>query len=454
MGNQIFQVFRTYYTRRDYWIFAICMLIGFLPLMGFSKNAASDYFLPVVCANVIIGCIVGMQMKLQFARPQARLLPGFNAVHLIVPAIIITAAILLEVCIANVYSVPYFAFAAYTLFFIAAASWNAMRGYHNFLFMVFMFASMFLPKYFVAPFLTSGIFVSVATFCIGFVALAALGVRIMMLCEEMPEYAKVMPGSVWDFMSRASRRDRGKLEAQMIARSKFKVWLQDIMFLLVFKNKTALNPPRRFMLRRLATGFSGVFIAIFLFISIPIFLCFPRLFLMSIKEASVTSFFMIMLLYLFIIFIRPTSGSWLSRWEYLVRESLFPISRRDFAHEMVRNGMFDIVAIAVGFFGGTIVGLAASQPERLLSGSTPLYIAVIIAQIFMVGCAMLFLASYRSFVDIFLRCYVIVILSMVLIFSAIFGNWLSSSVSIVATAAGSVGFYRLAFRRWCDIDLD
>jgi hypothetical protein len=115
--------------------------------------------------------------------------------------------------------------------------------------------------------------------------------------------------------------------------------------------------------------------------------------------------------------------------------------------------MFDIVAIAVGFMGGMIVGLAAFQPERLLSGSTPLYIAMIIAQIFMMGCAMLFLASYRSFVDIFLRVYVIVILSMVLIFSAIFGNWLSSSVSIVATAAGSVGFYWLAFRRWCEIDL-
>jgi hypothetical protein len=404
----------------------------------------------------MIGSIVGMQIKVQYANPRARLLPSFNAAHLIVPAIIITAAMLLEVWIANVYGVPYFALAGYALFIIAAASWNAsdMRGAYNFLFIAFMFASMLLPKYFVAPLLTSGIFVSVATFCIGFVALAALGMRIMMLCEEKPEYSRVVPGSMWDFMSRAGRRDRGKLEAQMIARSKFKAWLQDIMFLMVFKNKTASNPPRRFLLRQLTGGFSGVFIAIFLFTSIPIFLCFPRLYSMSIKDAPVTSFFMIMLWYLFIMLIRPTSGSWLDRWQYLVRESLFPISRTDFARELVRNGMFDIVAVAVGFLGGTIVGLAASQPEMLISGSIPLYIAMAIAQIFMVGCAMLFLASYRSFVDYLIGCLGIAFLSMILICSVIFGNWLLSSVSIVGTAAGIVGFYRLAFRRWCDIDLE
>jgi len=112
------------------------------------------------------------------------------------------------------------------------------------------------------------------------------------------------------------------------------------------------------------------------------------------------------------------------------------------------------VAVAVGFLGGTIVGLAASQPEMLISGSIPLYIAMAIAQIFMVGCAMLFLASYRSFVDYLIGCLGIAFLSMILICSVIFGNWLLSSVSIVGTAAGIVGFYRLAFRRWCDIDLE
>ena len=161
-------------------------------MLGHSNKITNrfDYF-PVFLVNMMIGLIVGMHIKVQYANPRARLLPGFNAAHLIVPAIIITAAILLEVWIANVYGVPYFALAGYALFLIAAGSWSAysMRGYYNFLFIVFMFASMFMPNYFVAPFLTGGILVSVAVFCIGVIALAALGACIMMLCEDMPEYA-------------------------------------------------------------------------------------------------------------------------------------------------------------------------------------------------------------------------------------------------------------------------
>ena len=162
-----------------------------------------------------------------------------------------------------------------------------------------------------------------------------------------------MPGSTGDFMSRGARRDWGKLEAQMIARSRIKAWLQDIMFLLVFRNKTALNPPRRFWLRHLATGFSGVFIAILLFTSIPVFLCFPNLYSMSIKEAPFTSFFMMVLWYMIITVVFSNISVYgLRRWQYLARESLFPISRTDFARELVRNGMFDIATVAVGIFGG------------------------------------------------------------------------------------------------------
>jgi hypothetical protein len=435
------------------------MIPFFFLMMGHSNKITNrfDDMMPVIFINMMIGFIVGMQIKVQYANPRARLLPGFNMAHLIVPAIIITAAMLLDVWIADVHGVPYFTLAGYALFLIAAASWNAynIRGGYNFLFVGFLFASIFMPKYFVVPILTGGILVSVSVFCIGLFALAALGLRVVMLCEEMPEYTKVVPGSKWDIMSRGARSDWGKIEAQMIARSRVKAWLQDFMFLLVFRNKTALNPPRRFLLRQLSTGFPGVFVGIILFISIPVFLRFTYLLSMSTKEAPVTSFFMMMLWYVGItLLFSNNSGSWLRRWQYLIRESLFPISRTDFARELVRNGMFDAAAIAVGFLSGTIVGLAASQPERLLSGSTPLYIATIISQIFMVGSATLCLVSYRSIVDYIFGCLGIAILSLVLIFSFIFGNWLLSSVSIVATAAGIVGFYRLAFRRWCEIDLD
>jgi hypothetical protein len=463
MVNQLFQVFRTYYTRRIYWIYTFCTIPFLILTLGHSNtftNTSVDMF-PIVLINIIIGFIVGMQIKEQYANPRARLLPGFSAAHLIVPAIIITAALLLEACIVNINGVPYFALAGYALFLIAPASWNAynMRGDYNIIFTVFMCAALFLPKYFVIPLLTGGYFVSITVFCIGVIALAALGLRVVMLNEEMSEYSRVMPGSKWDYMSRSARRERGRLEAQIIARSRIKTWLQDNLFLFVFRNKTVLNPPRRFLLRQLTGGFVGVIIAILLFTIIPVCLCFPELFSMKIgKESSVMSFFMISLLCILMnlisIVVGNNSGSWLQRWQYLARESLFPISRVNFARELVRYGMFDVAAAAVGFLSGTIVGLATSHPETLVSGFISLFIAIIIAQIIMVGSAMLYLVSYRSFTDYFLGCLGIVFLSLVLFCLAIFGNWLLSSISFVATAAVSVGFYRLAFRRWCEIDLD
>ncbi len=459
MINQLHQVFRTYYTRRIYWIYTYSIIPWLFLLSGHYIKITNtfDYMVQVFFINMMPGIIVGMQIKVQYANPRARLLPGFNAAHLIIPAIIITAAMLLDVWIANVCGVPYFTLAAYALFLIAAASWNAynIRGDYNFLFVGFLFASMFMPKYFVAPILTGGILVSMAVFCIGLFALAALGLRVVKLSEEMPEYSKVVPGSKWDVMSRGARSDWGKFEAQMIAHSRIKAWLQDIMFLLVFRNKTALNPPRRFLLRQLATGFSGVFIGIILFMSIPVFLRFTRLLSMSTREAPVTSFFMMMLWYVFFtLIVSNNSGSWSRRWQYLIRESLFPISRTDFARELVRIGMFDTATVAVGILAGTIIGLAVFQPERLISGATPLYIAMIIAQIFMVGSATLCMVSYRKFVDYIFGCLGIAILSLILIFLFVFGNWLLSSISIVATAAGIIFFPRLAFHRWCNVDLD
>lgn len=469
MANQLWQVFRTYYTRRDYWFFALCVIPGLAPLivLGPSKNPIGIFenMFPVLLINMLIGFIVGMQIKIQFANPRARLLPGFSAAHLIVPASMITAAMLLEWRIANVYSVPYFALAGYALFLIAAASWifSIMRQDCNFLFMVFMFGSMFLPKYFVVPFLTSGIFVSVATFCIGFVALAALGARLVMLSEEMPEYAIVMPASMWDFMSRAARRDRGRLEAQMIARSRIRTWLQDIIFLPVFQNKTALNPPRRFLLNQLARGFSSVFIAITLFAIILIYFWIPHLFSMSMGNTSnamnigntsnVTPSFLI-LSYLTLMMINMNGGSWLRRLPYLARESLFPISRTDFARDLLRSSMFDMAIAAVGFLVGMIVGLGVFHPQMLLSGSTSLYIAITISQFFFVGFIMLWVVSLRSFIHYICGVIVTIFLSMVVIFIAISGYWFLSLISVILAVAGIVGSYRLAYRCWCDVELD
>ncbi|MGW8256348.1 MAG: hypothetical protein ACWGMZ_02565, partial [Thermoguttaceae bacterium] len=147
------------------------------------------------------------------------------------------------------------------------------------------------------------------------------------------------------------------------------------------------------------------------------------------------------------------SGFTFRRWPNLIRESLFPISRRDFAREQIRGGMFDMAMVALGVFAGIILGLIMFQPQMLLE-ITPLYILIAISQFFMVGFAVIWMVSFRDIIESLLGSIGIAIVSMTLILSAIWGRWMLSSASIVLSAAAAIGFYRLAFCRWCNIELD
>jgi len=240
----------------------------------------------------------------------------------------------------------------------------------------------------------------------------------------------------------------------MIARSRINVWLWDIMFRLVFRKKDTSKPPRHLLLRQLANGFSSVWVAIYLFVLVLAFLSIPRWFSGNIGRVSIFQLIFFVLSYVILMKISTIGGSSLRSWQYLIRESLFPISRTDFARELIRGGMFDMAIAAVGFSAGIILGLPMSDLQKLLSEITPLYIAMTIGQFFMLGFAMIWVVSFRSFIDRVPGIVGVAILSIILILSAISGIWSLSLASVVATAAGIAGFYRLAFRRWCNVELD
>jgi len=479
MINQLRQVFRTYYTQWFFWFVVIFWLVqhGFLYLM-FGQNSLFSLVSgprtspPVTLAssltmilmtfppNLLLGMMIGIQVKLQFANPRARLLPGFAAAHLLVAGGIITVVVASSACvIAWLSGAPILGMIGCILIMIAITSWACYfkmeyLGFIALIPLVFTFA----PKYIGEIVLGGGPIISLGEVCIGLGALAALGVRLVMLSEEMPEYSSKMPSMTWDFKSRSGNRDLRQWEAQRIARSWILGWLRDVEFRLVFRRATAQGPLRRLLLRQLASGFSGLFLMLFQFgFVLFIFLIHHWLKAPPGPTSSQEPFWSWFLPQSFFLIVIPTimlGSFWMGRWPLLVRESLLPLSRTDFIRDIARNNACDMACVATGHFVGLIVGLTLFQPQVLLIEFVLPSFVLTLAQYILLFYAMLWLVTFRSNAALL----VVVALGFMttgLIFAVVSSrDWSWFVLEVAVTLAAIAGFRWLAFRRWRNIELD
>lgn len=460
MRNQLWQVFRTYITRKEYWFFVICMMPMILTTIT-SKNTPADSSRPYVGIfffDMMVGMVIGMQLKIQYANPRAKLFPSFNIAHLIIPAILISLAILKVLVLKYIINTYNLATFGIELIILAAYAWSAysLSQVWSIPTFVFMFGMISKPEYFIKPFLTAGPFAALIMIGLGLLGLVTLAIRLLTLNEEMPDYARVMPSSWWDFKSRSAKRDRGRLEAQAISRSKVNAWLMDVMFKIVFRNRTTANPPKRIILQQLSFGFSSLRIGLMILISFILFITSFQTFAGNNKIGNISPSCGMITFFSITMACNMISGLYFYNWPHFIHEALYPATRQEFASGLIHNVGLDMLIAAIEI-SLAISLMAALLPDQALFGSIfpPFYFVMLIAQFFLLGWATLWIASYRSFIKLIIINAFLTGLSTSLVLCVVFiDNWLLSASVILITILGIVGFYKLAYRRLCSMDLD
>jgi hypothetical protein len=356
-------------------------------------------------------------------------------------------------------NVPILAVAGYILVIIAVSTLSTymMRGSYTLILLILLFLMWIERQYL----LTGGLIIYLGEIGVGLAMLAGWTLRLLLFHEEMPEHSQPQQAPVitWDPTSQAAGRWRRQLQAQRIAGSRYQAWLHDMKFRIGIRWFEANWPFRRLMLRQLAGDFVGLHM-------IPAYVIFILCFLgmrwllgasnQSLHGTDWTYVFPICFLAI-LMSMNLLGGIWqLQRWPYLARESLYPQNRTSFVHDFIYSGLIDMAAAAIGLCGAVALWIAIFDLQITVPlAKLALSIAMILSQFMATGCAMLWLVSFRSFWRNMLGSMMISSISTALIMTAVFsGEWLWAFLAIILTLAAIWGFYRLAVRRWCNIDLE
>ncbi len=466
--NQLRQVARTYTTQWSCWVTAFFWLLMHGMLLGSVARRWTevpvaeqlrDIMGPPLMASLWLGLMIGMMLKLQFANPRARLLPGFGAAHFFVAAAIVSVATAIEAFLVPVWAGTAALLAVLSVTFLAIVGtvWIAylMRPIGFYLLIVLILVHSFARQYVTGliQVLIDDPTVSLGIACVGLAALAALGVRLWMLCEEMPEYSR--QSSVrWDFTSRAGSRRLRRLEAQAITRGGLQAWVLDTPFGLVLRGNSAAGTWRRLLFRQLAGGFSSLSAMISVFAVVACVLWIQS-WSQPATEAGEVVFLSFMPVQLVLSMV---GGMWLRCWPFLARESLWPVGRRDFVRDLARSLACDLAPAAAVHCAMIVVCLELFSPQGALPGHHLRWIGLTAAQYAVAYCLLFWLISTRRFWVLLVGTLSISILSSALVIAGLFAARAFWSPVIVAAAfvviALGVGLlYRVAFRRWCYVDL-
>ena len=464
---QLRQTLRTYNTRWPCRLIAFGWLCAQIPLLDFthrSRGALAEDLLAAMSlpllGNLFLGAMVGAMLKVQFADPRARLMPRFAVPHLAVAGAIIATAIGIQSALAPGWAGIGGQAAMISVAFLAivAAAWTfySMNALGSILLMFLPFLVMLIPRH-VAKLLQVVIddpVLSAGLGCIGLASLAALAVRLWTLSEEKPEYSRRLPFR-WDFSSGAAARLWQRREAEAIQRAPRQSWLLDIQFGFLLRKDAANSSWRRVLLRQLGGGFSvlnGVFIMfmVMLAILIPI--------QMLARKPGGEANFIVLTFMPMQMALGMLGGMWLRRWPLLARESLRPLGRREFVHDMARSLACDLAAPVTAHLTVIVIFLELLLPQGSMSGLLLPWLALTAAQYIVAGCLMFWVVSYRRFLGLLLGVMTICGLSAAsahLVLFGLPGFWSPVTVTfaVVGTGFAAGMMYRVAFRRWCRVDL-
>lgn len=457
-ANQLRQALRPYTCHWVFWAMIAIWFVMHAPLPSASQQDLPDFVWMSLMANMALGTGIGAMLKMQFANPRARLTPGFRAAHLVATGGFVCVVLAVEAALAPAWgsAAPRLAMPSVAVLAMAASAWFA---YSKFSALWLLIAPMVLVPA-LAPQLLAGStqvlisspLLSLGLIAVGLMALAALGARLCVLSEESPEYLWQIPSG--DLTPRPGNRNQRKLEAQMVTRSRSLMWRLDLQFDLVVRAGNPMGRLRRLLFRQLANGFSSLSMIPGIFVVMLIVF-----WLQSGSEHPIQSgevFFLAFFPQAMVL--GMVTGVWLRRWPHLALESLWPLERRDLVRDLSKSLAWDMAPAAVAHCVAIIVCVKLLFPQGPLPDLLRLWLTLTIGQYVVAYCLVFWLVATRSYLVLALGAFGISFLSAGLVIAALFaepGFWspLNLAVASIATALAAVLLYRLAFRRWCHVDL-
>lgn len=453
-GNQLRHVLRTY---TSHWTFWWTVLVWTTTHVLFAWVSLENSILTQL-TSLMLGTAIGQRMFLQFATPQARLMPRFAAAHFGVAGAMIATAVVIDGLLDLARGTSPWADACVSLAVLALGVWSCIGADRMSLTMILFFSMAFavphLPDGFVSTFVAgTGVSFFLAVACLGLMALVHSAVRLLRLTDETSGFLLAMycAGSSPKLTS-TTGRPWWQLVAQIDRRGRIHRWVADVGFRFVMRHLPAAGPLRQMVLRRLIGRSFGPLMGLALFALL--FVCTwsgPPL------DRMVDGFDVFPILcFPFVVATIGMVFMYLQRWPYLARESLLPCNRCDFVRGLARSGAYDMAIIALGHCAGLAVAwnLFHSKGPSLLP-----WLLVTMAQYAVQAGLILGLVSFHRAlfpaVVLGITCFLLPGLATSALLA---GNdfWKPSSLipASLVTVAVAVGLYHLAVLLWREVEFD
>ena len=456
----------TYGTRKLLWLVLGLYVLISIPFF-FIANSRPDQFarefgmlFPKLFFQAYVAFFFGAHLKQQFANPRARLMPGFAGPHLVVSMLIFVATVVWAVLPAiGVASISLLGFSAITLHLGALAL--RLGCSPDPIGTAVLFATIGLPMTSVGRALA----VEIATGAEPLLAIALISAHVASLVlllnhlvkldEDDPDYSKVQAFNVWDLRASTQRNFQRNVSLS-------NNWMLNLIAgsaaarLERATSAPATTPSQRATLFGLGDNWPS-----------PIWMNQIMIGLMEVvllltggrdsiqtSQGFRTAMFMPMFISLSLVL--GQWMPWMQRWARLGYESLRPVSRREWVWE---NGLAIAKTVALN------QALAILMQVLIVAFLLPQFLTDSVlweALIWFTGCQVLVFGIYAwltSYGSILLMSGVMggcsVVLFAPLGISAIQSAWtipLMVCLSLVVSLIG-VWMSRLAFKRWCQMDL-
>lgn len=457
----------TYGTRKLLWL-----VLGFYVLISipffFIANSRPDQFarefgmlFPKLFFQAYVAFFFGAHLKQQFANPRARLMPGFAGPHLVVSMLIFVTTVVWAVLPAvGSPSVSVLGFSAIALHLGALAL--RLGCSPDPVGTAVLFATIGLPMTSVGRALAAEIaigaepFLAIAMISAHVASLALLLNHLMKLDEDDLDYSKVQTFNVWDLRASTQRNFQRNVSLS-------NNWMLNLIAgsaaarLERVTSAPATTPHQRAALFGLGDNWPSpvwqnqIIIGL---MEVVVLLTGGRNPIQSSQSFRMAMFMpMCMLCSLML----SPWMAWMQRWARLGYESLRPVSRRDWAWE---NGIVIAKTVILN------QALAIVMQVLIVALFLPQFLTDPVlweALIWFTGCQVLMFgicAWVTSYGSILLMSMVMggcfgLLVAAPIGASAIQDGWgfpLMACLSLVASIIG-VGVSRLAFKRWCQMDL-
>ena len=291
---------------------------------------------------------LGVHIKLQFAAPRSRMVPGFARAHLVLPACLIVVAAIPSALHASV--VGGIAFLSALAIQVAAYAWFLWAAHRNSGLMVFsllglagliflanpstqsMLLDLFVP--------TSSTLPSMVLLAAGVAGLIAYALRLTNFHESMSEYGMVFSFDMaWDLASRSANRRRQQMEANAISESVVNAWLLDHQFDLAMKYLPKSWLPRSVALLQISHGMALFWSAPMMVLMIGCMVLFCGGFPLQKAFVPIVPLFLTVMIPM--MSMAMLNGVWLQHWRWFSSELLRPLTRRHYVSSILSTMAVD-----------------------------------------------------------------------------------------------------------------